>query len=71
MFHADKTNDGLRAKVRHLIRSQRANQTLTAMCPKSDVAICGACSLLNGLQGFLPHLFGHVGGNQHVAELAL
>jgi hypothetical protein len=27
--------------------------------------------MLNGLQGFLPHLFGHAGGNQHVAELAL
>ena len=57
--------------MRHLIRKQRANQTLEAMWPKGDVAICGACSILNGLQGFLPHLFGHVGGHQHVAELAL
>jgi len=26
---------------------------------------------LHGLQGFLPHLSGHIGGDQHAAELAL
>ena len=35
-----------------------------------DMAIFGACSMPHGLQGFLPHLSGYVGGHQHGAECA-
>ncbi|CAE06880.1 hypothetical [Parasynechococcus marenigrum WH 8102] len=34
------------------------------------MAIFGACSMPHGLQGFLPHLSGYVGGHQHGAECA-
>ena len=36
-----------------------------------DLAIFEACSTPYGLQGFLPHLSGDVGGHQHGAEFAL
>ena len=35
-----------------------------------DMAMFGACSMPHGLQGFLPHLSGYVGGHQHGAEFA-
>ena len=35
-----------------------------------DMAMFGACSMPHGLQGFLPHLSGYVGGHQHGAECA-
>ena len=35
-----------------------------------DMAMFGACSMPHGLQGFLPHLAGYVGGHQHSSECA-
>ena len=41
------------------------------MATGGDMSICGACSMPRGLQGFLPHLSGDIGGYQHAAEFEL
>ena len=51
--------------------SEPSLDAIALMATGADLAICWACSMLHGLQGFLPHLSGDVGGHQHVAELAL
>jgi hypothetical protein len=40
------------------------------MANEGDMAICGLVHCPHGLQGFLSHLSGYVGGHQHGAEFA-